>query len=82
MSSSEGMPTAVPWAEGGVGVVGQEPVEVGFPGGFDEVALIVFSDANAIHDDEDDGAFGFSEIWDFGEGQTHGVLRLVGLVFT
>ena len=61
--------------EGGVGAVGEQPVEIGFVGGADEIAFGVFADADAVHDDEDDGAFGAGIVCDFFEFQGHGVLR-------
>jgi len=48
------------------------PTAVGLPGGADKIAFLVCADADAIHDDEDDGALGAGIVGDFLKFQGHG----------
>ena len=63
--------------EGGVEAGGEQMVEVGLVGGEDEIAFGVLADADAVHDDEDDGALGTGVVRDFLEFQGHGISNRV-----
>jgi hypothetical protein len=60
MSSSDGMPTAVPWARRrDVRVIGEQAVQRRLARGGDGAADIGLGNAVAVHDDDDDRAPSF-----------------------